>query len=92
MFEQESSNLIKMRLNHNEIYIINVIVLIVAWIGREGVKKTIRKILTLSPAVLTSLGTSLEMKVLRYHPRPTAVYPQVNLKLSSLRRTDLDKK
>ena len=31
------------------------------------------------------------MKILRYHPRPTAVHPQVNLKLSSLRRTDLDK-
>ena len=89
MFEQEGSNLIKMRLNHNEIYIINVIV---AWIGRDGIKKTIRKILKLSPAVSTSVGTSLEMKVLSYHPRPIAVYPQVNLNLSSLRRTVLDKK
>ena len=75
----------------NQIYIITVIALIAAWRGRDGIKKTIRKILQLSPAALTLLGTSLEMKILRYYPRPTAVHPQVNLKLSSLRRTDLDK-
>ena len=66
--------------------------LILAWRGRDGIKKTTRKILQLSTAASTLLGTSLEMKILRDHPTPTGVHPQVNLKLSSLRRTDLDKK
>lgn len=89
----------------HQIYILNVITVMVAQRGRDGIHKTLRRVWPQSPAPCSflsvvsgpaasaSLGTFLETQVLMPLPQiECSPSPGELSQLSSLRRPDLDKK